>query len=269
MLSRKSSGSTGVHIRMRRTTLIAAMLALGLAVPSQGQADAAPDARGEAFSRESSYQGESTRTLRDPAKHVQNEGGWDGAGLCVIASITANGIDQGVPGLDVPGDDGDTGHGSALWKTAKGRRGGYSPGKLQSLVQEVMPDEKWASYYGDDPSVLDKLSRAGYPIGATMSTGRLYGYKPIHHMISLAHYRENGWACVVDNNQPGVYSWMPAKEFVRRWFDGGSGWAWTWTRKPPTTAVAWLAILALAAAAALIARTSHTRRLSTDSRAAT
>lgn len=237
-----------------------ALLALLVVIaPARGQ-DQAPDARGEIFSKLPFYQGERSTTLRDPKKHVQNEGGADGAGLCVIASITANGIDQGVPGLDLPDGDNHTGHGSTLWKTAKSRRGGYSPSKLQSLIQEIMPDEKWASYYGDDPTVLDKLSRAGYPIGATMSTGRLYGYRPIHHMISLAHYRTGGWACVVDNNQPGIYSWMPAKEFERRWFDGGAGWAWTWTR---VAAVARFssAILVLIAAAALVVGASHRRRL--------
>jgi hypothetical protein len=62
---------------------------------------------------------------------------------------------------------------------------------------------------------------------------------------------------------------MPAKEFVRRWFDGGSGWAWTWTRLKPAVSGTWLAILALTAAAVLIVRASHNRRLSTVSRAAT
>lgn len=152
--------------------------------------------------------------------HKRNEGGSDGAGLCVICSIKINGDYQGVPNTDL------------LWQTAKGRPGGYGPGKLQSLLDEVMPAEKWASYVGTDPTILHKLSALGYPIGSTMNTGALYGYRPIHHMISLVHFdRERDLACVVDNNQPGVYSWMTAREYYKRWLDGGSGWAFVWIRK--------------------------------------
>ena len=70
-----------------------------------------------------------------------------------------------------------------------------------------------------------------------MNTGQMYKYMPIHHMISLAHYsKRDGLACVVDNNDPGKYHWMPIAEYDRRWFDGGTGWAWIWTRLPPRAA---------------------------------
>jgi hypothetical protein len=209
--------------------LLLLLLVAQIPVRVEGQT---PDSRGEVQLRAPEYSGQRAAVLRDPTKHVKNEGGSNGAGLCVISSILANGMDQGVPGLDMPDENGNAGKGSKLWRTAKSRPGGYSPGKLQSLISELFPpEEKWASYYGDSPEVLDKWSRAGYPIGVTMSTGATYGYRPIHHMVSLAHYRADGWACVVDNNKPGYWSWMPSKEFVRRWYDGGVGWAWIWTRK--------------------------------------
>lgn len=208
----------------------------------------APDSRGEALTREPAYQGTTASAPIPPELHVKNEGGSDGAGLCVIASILANGMYQGVPGLVNEGKN------SALWRAAKSRRGGYWDRKLEQLVNEVMPGEKWASYYGPDATVLDNLSRQGYPIGATMNTGRNYGYGRIAHMISLLHYRTGGLACVLDNNFPGVYSWMPASEFDRRWKDYGNGWAWIWTRLPATAAgSAFAAILLLVAAALLIA----------------
>jgi hypothetical protein len=226
---------------------------VAVAVMSQGLWAQTPDSHGEVVLKSPVYQGARSDNLRDPAKHVQNEGGSNGAGLCVIASVLANGIDQGVPGLDVPDENGHPGHGSKLWQTAKARPGGYSPGKLQALVKELFPEtEKWASYYGEDPSILDKLSREGFPIGATMSTGQLYNYRPIHHMISLPYFRTDGWACVVDNNRPGFWSWMPAKEFVKRWYDSGVGWAWVWTRKKALARVAGLSGALLLLSAALV-----------------
>jgi hypothetical protein len=236
--------------------IIGTVLLLGAVVASAQTSDS----RGEVQIKQPEYQGERAWTLRDGKRHVKNEGGSNGAGLCVIASITANGIDQGVPGLDAVGSDGHAGHGSKLWQTAKSRWGGYSPGKLKGLVEEVMPGEKWASYYGEDPAILDKLSREGYPIGVTMSTGATYNYRPIHHMVSLAHYRAGGWACVVDNNRPGVWSWMPAKEFLRRWYDGGVGWAWVWTRKR-TSAIAIGASLPLLLTAVLFVLGTRRRAL--------
>lgn len=169
--------------------------------------------------------------------HVRNEGGSDHQGLCVISSILANGMSQGVPGLDVPGHDERSGRqmpgkGSPLWRAAKSRPGGYSPTKLQGVLNEVMPGEKWASYVGTDHSVLDRLSRAGYPIGATMNTGELYKYNPIHHMVSLNHFdSRRDLAMVVDNNEPGVFTWMSAREYKRRWIDQGTGWAFVWLRR--------------------------------------
>lgn len=222
--------------------LLLALLALAVA-----QATAqAPDRRGEVALDVPAYQGTTAAAPIPREMHLRNEGGSNGAGLCVIASAVINGQYQAVPGLvDTPDAQGRAGKGSRLWQAAKRRPGGYSPGKLERLVSEVMPDEKWASYVGRDYTVLDRLSKQGYPIGATMNTGALYGYRPINHMVSLVHYRTGGLACVVDNNDPGKYHWMPAAEFDRRWIDGGTGWAWVWTRLPSRALAIALAPFAL------------------------
>jgi hypothetical protein len=146
----------------------------------------------------------------------------------VISSIIAAGQHQAIAATEGAKS-------STLWRVAKSRPGGYSPDKLRRLVEEVAPEERWASYVGTDSSVLDQLSAQGYAIGATMNTGAQYGYAPIHHMITLAHI-DSDWACVVDNNDPGHYRWMPDDEFRRRWIDGGTGWAWVWTDLPRSTA---------------------------------
>lgn len=222
---------------------------LAVAVAASGQAQT-PDRRGEIALTAPTYQGVTATAPIPPEMHVRNEGGSDGAGLCVISSILANGQYQHVPDLEGAKD-------SLLWRTAKSRPGGYSPSKLEQLVSETMPNEKWAEYVGRDPSVLDTLSRKGYPIGATMNTGALYGYRPIHHMVSLIEYRNNGLACVVDNNDPGKYHWMPASEFARRWIDGGTGWAWIWTRLPAPTLATAVGGVSLIFAAVVLLIASH------------
>lgn len=199
------------------------------------------DGKREQHQQEPKYNGTTANAPIPANLHVRNEGGSDGAGLCVIASLRINGRYQGVPGVE------------QIWARAKTRPGGYSPDKLQGLLDETVPAEKWASYVGRDTGILDQLSRAGYPIGATMNTGELYGYAPIHHMVSLLHYdRSKDLAMVVDNNRPGVYSWMTAREFDRRWIDGGTGWAFVWTRKAALMAKAGGVILVAAMLAALL-----------------
>lgn len=226
----------------RRALVLVALLLSPIAARAQG-----PDHRGEQVLDKPVYRGERASAPIPPRYHVRNEGGSDGAGLCVISSVLANGMYQGVPGLNVPGPRGPNGEpaqagkGSELWRRAKAAPGGYSPDKLERLIQSSpYRNEKYASFVGNgspsDFETLEKLSRAGYPVGATMNTGALYHYQPIHHMVSLTHYRRDGWAQVVDNNRPGFYSVMPASEWNRRWPDMGITWAWIWTRLPAVLA---------------------------------
>ena len=199
--------------------------------------------------------------------HVRNEGGSDSAGLCVYSSVLANGMAQGVPGLNVPGPGtsnlpGNTdrvpnapGKGSALWRYVKARPGGSYPEKLARDLDAVMPGEPRADYYGRDPRVLDAWSKDGYPIACTMNTGKFYGGQRIAHMISVPHYQSDGYTCVADNNNPGRYSWMPTGEFNRRQ-DGGVFWAFVWLRRASTAAGGTLALLAIPVALLLLAATS-------------
>jgi hypothetical protein len=205
-----------------------------------------PDRRGEIRLSEPTYKGVRANAPIPPKFHIRNEGGSDGAGLCVIASSVINGGYQGVAGLEGGKD-------STLWRTAKSRPGGYSPDKLERLLREVMPAEKWVSYYGRSPEVLDDLSSKGYPIGATMNTGAQYGYRPIAHMVSLVHFKSDQLACVVDNNDPGMYHWMPADEFLRRWYSGGAGWAFAWSRLPAPVRIAAVGLMLIAASLLLLA----------------
>lgn len=217
------------------------LAALCLHAPTQAQS---PDGRGEVVTLEPEYQGVRANAPIPPGQHVRNEGGSDGAGLCVIASILANGEYQRVPGLE-------SGKGSLLWRTAKGRPGGYYPEKLEALIKETLPGEKWFSWEGEGTDLVEEYSRRGYPVAATTNTGALYGYQSIHHMISNAHL-DAEWACVVDNNDPGRYHWMPRAEFDRRFRDGPKGWGFVWLRKPDATTLAVLCAAALLAASAFL-----------------
>lgn len=205
------------------------------AADSVTRPDPTPDRRGEAWGGET-YRGVRSHVVIPLEQRQRNTGGSDGAGLCVIASIKTNGNYQGL-GPEVV----------KLWEEAQRRPGGYSPSKLERLLAEITPDLKYASYVGSDPAVLHRLSKAGYPIGATMNTGRLYNYMPIAHMVSLVHYdEEKDLAAVIDNNKPEVYAWMPAQEFARRWNGIGGGWAFVWDYPPPVVAAAagaWLGFL--------------------------
>ena len=173
-----------------------------------------PDSRGEVRSSSYRYQGTRANAPIPAELHQRNSRGIDGNGLCVIASLVTNLRYQGVPEHIL----------QRLWQTALERPGGYSPDKLERLLREIMPDAQWISYYGADVRVLSELSAKGLPIGATMSWGQGYPGM-IHHMVSLIHYEQGKLACVVDNNDPGMFHWMPASEYDRRWFDGPYGWA--------------------------------------------
>lgn len=202
---------------MHRIAYIVAAAAL-VCLPRGSAGQTAPDRRGEYTTPD-----DAGRSLNAPIPreyHILNEGGSDGAGLCVIASLVINGAAQGVADFHRLKD-------SRLWRAAKARPGGYSPEKLAALLKELYPGLEWASIETDDPELIRKYSRAGYAVANTMNTGRQYGYMPIHHFVSTSH-ADASISCFIDNNDPGVWHWMPAAEQNRRFPDGGTGWLFVW-----------------------------------------
>ena len=194
----------------------APLLALVLACPALGQSPPPPrvypdpDERGEVVILQPYYQGERAAAPIPAEMHIRNEGGSDGAGLCVYASMVLAGAWQKV--ADLAGLKQ-----SSLWKYVKARPGGSYPEKLVRDVQAVYGDTAHvANYNGQDDSVLEKLTDDRKPFGVTFGQGRNYGNAKIPHMVTAVHYRRGGWACIIDNNFPGVYSWMPANELKRR-----------------------------------------------------
>lgn len=201
-------------------------LALALLAPSIAEAQQ-PEGRREVVTSAPRLGSLVANAPIPPDLHIENQGSdVDGAGLCVISSILANGRYQGVPGLEAAKD-------SALWRAAMAAPGGYYPEKLERLLKEVLPDEKWFSWEGEGTDLVKKYSAEGYPVGITMNTGELYGGQPIHHMVSNVH-ADDRVACYVDNNDPGNFHWITDAEASRRFPDGGKGWGFVWLRRPPT-----------------------------------
>lgn len=182
------------------------------------------------------FQGRRANAYIPPGMHIQNEGGIDGAGLCVIASNVLDGVFQRVPELR-------DGKNSATWKAAKRAPGGYNDSKLKRLWDRVGMRTPYASVTGSVAevcAVVEYYTRLGIPTATTMNTGARYGYMWIAHMVTTIHL-DDEWACVVDNNYPNVYFWMPRAEYESRLVSGGVGWVVVllWLQGPLSKA--WLA----------------------------
>lgn len=139
-----------------------------------------------------------------PALHQKNTGGSDGAGLCVIASVKTAG-----EYLQLQKDV------AALWDYAKRLPGGYYDGKFDRLAKRIAPNLKYGHYHGTDYEVLKRLSDMGLPFGITMDTGELYGNKRVAHMVTGVSFRDD-LACYIDNNSPGMFTWVNKEEWERR-----------------------------------------------------
>ena len=88
------------------------------------------------------------------------------------------------------------------------------PNKLAALADGTLPDVGYYSDTDTTPERLEALSRGGYVPNITMAWGKDYP-GIISHMVTNAYYRANGWACIIDSNDPGRYHWIPATECGR------------------------------------------------------
>jgi len=181
--------------------------------------------------------------------HVMNEGGSNGAGLCVISSNVLDGVYQDVPELR-------DGKRSLMWRTAKQRPGGYDSRKFAGLVRDV--DMRTPYFQVEDDveavaAVVRHYTEQGVPCATTYNTGRRYLWQWIAHMVTTIHL-DDEWACVVDNNFPDAYFWMPASEWKSRVRYGGIGWAVVllWNRAPAGAAGPPLAAGAALAACSIL-----------------
>lgn len=153
-------------------------------------------------------------------QHVRNIGApADGKGLCVFASIDMAARWHNMPELiDV---------------LHKIREGGGWPEKVDAVMKDLAPGRKYVQYEGTDPAILENAIGIRAPACVTYGTGERYDSKTIYHMVLLVHLDQK-WACIVDNNFPGTFEWMPRDEFLSRWkHPSGQGWAIVFLAPPP------------------------------------
>ena len=221
---------------LRVLLALAALVLAGCGTVAPTGSETQPDGRGE---RVTAAPGLPSQQLPADAPipaemHQQNTGGSDGQGLCVIAAGVTSGRFQGW-GPEV----------AKLWEEAKRRPGGYYSQKLDQLIASAAPNLRYAHYHGNDYGVLKRLSASGIPVNVTMGTGSLYNYQTVAHMVTGIHF-DDRWACMVDNNAPGRYYWMPAEVFQRRWkIPAGEGWAFSWADNRVRAGVGAIALLVI------------------------
>lgn len=224
---------------------VAAILAF-VPILARGQT---PDFGGEEKTESLTYNGVRANAQTKPENHTRNRNpnvpGWGG---CVPSSVRTAALHAGIPRDQI----------DKFWAIAQRRVGvgGTDPNLLAEMLRQAFPpSEGWISYTGADPAevqrVYDKLSAKGYLVCSTMGWGAAYRGK-IAHMVSDPHYSsKDGVAAVEDNNDPpGVYRWMPAKERLARAMSGGQAWLFAFTRQPPSVLVDQLALGAAFAALA-------------------
>ncbi len=156
------------------------------------------------------------------SEKFRNQGGRDGAGLCVFASITWSARYQNERKL------------FDLFEKMRQEPGGGYPEKVDQMIAKYGNGATYVQYEGNDSTILR----------AALATGRLPcvtydGHDPhyagtIAHMVNLTHLSSK-WACISDNNFPrdDQHVWLTPDEFLQRWRGGGMGWAVVLIAPPP------------------------------------
>lgn len=203
--------------------MIRSVFSVALFLIATTAAAQSPDGRGEVVLEEPFYKGvwADVDLPLDPG--MRNEGGSDGAGLCVVTATLTAGRFQEIEALS-------GGKSSRYWTLAKSRKGGYWPGRLLEYLgefQDEMPEVRWISWEGVSTAMIEEYTRQGIPVSCTTNTGLIYGMQGIHHFIVVIHLDESR-AMIVDSNDPTHYHAMPREEFDRRFVDGEMGWLFIW-----------------------------------------
>lgn len=161
------------------------------------------------------------------AHHRRNEGGTDGAGLCVWAAIEMAGKWSNVESL------------AGLWATMKAQPGGGWPERVDRVLQEVAPDLAYVQYEGADPTIMEAALRSGRAVCITYGYGEFYrrrGSDTIAHMVLLVHLDATK-AAIIDSNDPEHVTWMSRSELLKRWVHPtGQGWTVVLLAPPPPPA---------------------------------
>jgi hypothetical protein len=156
------------------------------------------------------------------AEKFRNQGGRDGAGLCVFASITWAAKYQNERKL------------FQLFEQMRQEPGGGYPEKVDRMIAKYAPGAGYVQYEGNDPAIL-RAALAGGRMPSVTYNGHDPHYRgSIAHMVNLVHLSDR-WACISDNNFPkdDQHVWLTPDAFFERWRGGRSGWAVVLLAPPP------------------------------------
>lgn len=151
----------------------------------------------------------------------------DGAGMCVSTSMTHSA----------------RWHNMRDWYTwrdwcAKYPGGGY-PSKMDKQIKQYcseknLPVPPYLQYEGKDAGILDEAFRNGLLPSVTYAGRDGVRYSgTIAHMVNLVYLDAKSAAIMDNNGKPEDLIWMSRDEFVARWTNGGSGWAFFWLLPGP------------------------------------
>lgn len=162
------------------------------------------------LTKEPIYDGRRVTVDLPASQHKRNVGGSDGAGLCVYTSVWHSAIWQSVRDI----------YDFRNWMQR--RPGGSYPEKFDATLkayckEKGVPLPPYLQHTGGDEDVLDLAMKTGRAVGVTYcGVDPNYGNEVIAHMVSLV-YLDAKLACILDNNFPGAFLWMPREEFLARW----------------------------------------------------
>lgn len=190
------------------------LLAMGLTLPAQQYRALAT------VSKEPIDPGTSREVMMDLPRHQMLRNLPNGGGCCVWASIDMMSRWQNfTPMIGVLNDKLGPANADDVVKAFKRRAPGFQ-GYVQATGPKSVPLIDWAM-------------KTGRIAAVTYGYGERYGQN-IRHMVIVVHLDPEGTpnarACVMDNNFPGSYEWMPRNEFIRRHQLMG---AWTVVLLPP------------------------------------
>jgi hypothetical protein len=173
------------------------------AAPYEGRSQAV-------VTNEPAYQGVEVINDLPRSQHVKNRAA-AGLGCCVFAAMDMDARYHNVREL--------------VGVIDKISVGGGWPEKVDRVIKEYAPGLEYVQYTGTDPAILDQAMAEGRPCCVTYGYGERY-HSSIQHMVLLVHLDGN-LACIIDNNFPGTWEWMPRDEFLYRWVHPNrSAWAY-------------------------------------------
>lgn len=170
--------------------------------------------------QEPEHEGRRARCDLPKELHVKNIAGSDGLGQCGFASATHAGRFQAFPEF----------YGFLEWM--KRQPGGAWPEKMDRMFEEFLGPESYRDFnylhaFGDAAiPLMERAVNSGRMVLVTYGYSDRYGVS-IDHMVNLVHL-DDEWACILDNNFPGTWEWVPRSEFVQRfhWTTQGKSEGW-------------------------------------------